>query len=111
MNRTEKRVKFFQEICKLVIKLKQDGIYVMPFSFFRTAEWQKILRQQGKSRTLNSKHLQWLAIDLVIVKNGEPVWERNAEYEYAGSLWKEQGHTWGGDWKGLNDIYHFEWKD
>jgi len=37
-----------------------------------------------------------------------PIWERCAEYEQLGAIWKQWGGRWGGDWKSLNDIYHFE---
>ncbi len=111
MTNTEKRVKFFQMIAELVLKCKNEGIELMPTCFNRTLEEQISLVKQGKSKTLKSKHLNWLAMDFVIIKNGNPVWERIPEYEKAGEIWEQLGGTWGGRWAKLNDIYHFEFKD
>ncbi len=84
---------------------------MMPICFYRTMEEQRILLRQGKSKTLASKHLRWLAIDLLLIKDGNPVWERTSEYNRAGHLWRTIDGIWGGDWKGLEDIYHFEFKE
>jgi len=109
VTRTEKRVKFFQHISTLISTLQNEGIHMMPFSFHRDFDTQLMLYKKGRTKTLRSKHLYWLAIDLVLVKDGKLVWRRCPEYERAGKIWKDMGHRWGGDWKRLNDIYHFEW--
>jgi len=108
MTKTMKRVKFFKDISLLITQLSNEGIEMMPFSFYRTKEEQMMRFKEGKSKTLHSKHCDWLAIDLVLVENGKLQWERNSKYERAGALARTLGLTWGGDWKDLNDIYHFE---
>jgi peptidoglycan L-alanyl-D-glutamate endopeptidase CwlK len=102
------RVKFFNDFCELMNDLKYRGVEFMVTCFHRTPEEQSRLVKEGKSLTLNSKHLEWLAIDVVLVKNGGLVWKRCEEYDLAGSLWEGMGHTWGGRWESLEDIYHFE---
>jgi len=111
MTQTEKRVKFFQDIALFITQLANEGIQFMPFSFYRSIEEQKALVKQGMSKTLNSKHLRWLAIDLVLIENGKPIWKRTSTYDRAGEIWKQLGHVWGGDFKELSDIYHFEFKE
>ena len=108
MASTEDRVKFFQDFADLISILKAEKIEMMPTCFYRTQSEQQTLYSQGKSQTLDSKHTQWLAIDLVLVRFGQLVWKADKAYDRAGEIWKSLGHTWGGDWESLHDIYHFE---
>ena len=108
MAKTDDRVKFFQEISALIIQLESEHLKFMPTCFFRTQAEQAVMFAQGKSKTLNSKHSEWLAIDLVLIKFGVLVWKDSPEYKKAGEFWKTMGHTWGGDWEEIHDIYHFE---
>ena len=108
MAKSDDRVKFFQEISALIIQLESEHLEFMPTSFFRTRAEEAIFYAQGKSKTLNSKHTEWLAIDLVLIKFGVLFWKEDPAYKKAGDLWKSMGHTWGGDWESLGDIYHFE---
>lgn len=62
--------------------------------------------------TLQSKHLEGLAIDLVPVRNGKLWWSApEAVWQEMGRIGKECGLTWGGDWKGSKDSPHFEYTD
>jgi len=108
MAKTDDRVKFFQEISTLIIQLESEHIEFMPTCFYRTQSEQAVLYAQGKSKTLNSKHTEWLAMDLALVNFGQLVWKESPAYKKAGELWKSMGHVWGGDWESLGDIYHFE---
>jgi len=108
MAKTEDRVRFFKDICDLIVELKGLGIDFMPTCFYRSPEDQKTLYNLGKSKTLNSAHQDWLAIDFVLVKNGKLIWNEDPGYQKAGEIWESMGHTWGGRWPSLNDIYHFE---
>jgi len=108
MAKTDDRVSFFQDICELIWHLKSEKIELMPTCFYRTREEQLTLYNQGKSKVLHSKHQDWLAIDFVLVRHGQLIWKDDAAYHRAGELWKGMGHTWGGDWESLGDIYHFE---
>jgi hypothetical protein len=109
MTNTEKRIDFFYKLCQLVIKLREKGINVMPFSFYRSQDEQKLKVIQGLSKTLNSKHCQWLACDLVIIKEGELIWSNDPDYKTLGEIAKELGLVWGGDFKFALDIYHVEY--
>lgn len=111
MTNTEKRADFFYRVCQLVINLKQIGITVAPVSFYRTPEQQQWLYQEGKSLTLNSKHVKWLAIDLAIVENGTFNWTDIEKYKTIGTEAKKLGLAWGGDFKKLNDMVHIEYPE
>lgn len=103
------RADFFRRVSFLVISLFNENIEVVPFSFLRTLEEQKRLFEEGKTKTLRSKHLEGLAIDFYVLKEDRPVWNRTEEYETLGKIAKSLGLIWGGDWKSLNDIYHVEY--
>ncbi len=105
---TNDRVKFFQEISELISHFKVAGVDFMATCFYRTQCEQAVLFAQGKSKTLQSKHTEWLAIDFVLVRYGQLIWKEDPEYKKMGEFWKSMGHTWGGDWESLGDIYHFE---
>lgn len=109
MNNIQKRIQFFKNICLLITQLSNEGISVIPFSFYRSPEEQVVLFQQGKSKVRFSKHQQWLAIDLVIVKDGKPVWNYIKEYDRIGEIAESLGLKWGGRWSNPKDIYHIEY--
>lgn len=108
MATTEERVDFFREICVLISVLHAEGIDLMPTCFYRSQAEQQVVFNQGKSKTLNSMHTEWAAMDFVLIKNNQLIWRHDLAYDRAGELWMGMGHTWGGRWESLNDIYHFE---
>lgn len=80
---------------------------------------QEQLVAQGKSKTLKSKHLQGLAVDVAPVEvydcehyslrvkevsfwSGHPSWKVLAE------LAEKWGVTWGGNWETFKDYPHLE---
>lgn len=83
---------------------------------FRTAEQQKIYVQTGRSKTMNSSHLNRLAIDLVLVKGGKVC--THEQIMPLGEFWESlhPKNRWGGSWRGLVqakkskfiDAPHFE---
>ena len=115
MTNTEKRIVFIRNFAELTRTAKAMGIEFIITASYRTKEQQYEMYINHKSQldgmNKRSKHQSWLAIDICIIKNGECIWTRTAEYNALGEAWKELGGIWGGDWKGLNDIYHFEYSD
>ena len=110
---TAKRIAFFQMACKLGDYAWLKNIRIMPTALYRTAEEQKRLFDEGKSKcdgTKNvSKHQRWRAVDIVIVDaDGECIWA-TPEYAVLGKFWESLGGTWGGSWAGFPDQYHFEY--
>ncbi len=111
LNKTKKRIDFFYDFSKLVIKARdKKGIEVLPHCYHRTSAEQKNLYEDGKSRTKHSRHQDWLAIDIVIVRDGELIWDgKDPDYEWLGQEWRKLGHRWGGDWRTFRDCVHFEY--
>ena len=62
------------------------------------------------SKTLNSKHSERLAIDFNFFIDGELIHD-HPFIDHLGEYWKRlrpDVNRWGGDFKSLNDPYHFE---
>ena len=79
----------------------------------RTVEQQREYVKQGKSRTMNSKHLTGKAVDLYpLTMNRKQVdWSRFEELaDLMFQVAKDQDTeiVWGGNWKMLVDKCHFE---
>ncbi|HJY63847.1 MAG TPA: M15 family metallopeptidase [Ignavibacteria bacterium] len=76
---------------------------------YRTAEQQKIYFDSGRSKTMNSMHLQRLAVDFNFFFNGELINDPKHLKKF-GDYWKllNTSNRWGGDFKTLSDPYHFE---
>ena len=90
----------------LFSKLK---IVIVVTEGLRDLETQKLYVKQGKSKTLNSKHLKNAnglsqAIDLAFEENGKINWNDLKYWKLAGKHFKEYfdklgvSATWGGDW-------------
>ena len=79
----------------------------------RTKEQQREYVRQGKSRTMNSKHLTGRAVDLYpLTMNRKQVdWSRFEELaDLMFQVASDQGTeiVWGGNWKTFVDKCHFE---
>jgi D-alanyl-D-alanine carboxypeptidase len=81
----------------------------------RDVETQKKYVAEGKSQTMNSKHLHGNAVDYYIVgPDGKANWDFEAYRplaEEAKRIAAEKGYDgfgWGGDWKTLKDGVHFQ---
>jgi len=103
------RSRFLFEIAKLLIFAEKEGIELICVDFDRTEEEQRKLVELGRSQIMNSKHLKWLAMDLVVVNgDGSLQWDADGRYQKLGEFWEGLGHIWGGRWSRLHDVYHFE---
>jgi peptidoglycan L-alanyl-D-glutamate endopeptidase CwlK len=99
------------KLLDLFFKFKDEcdrrGIKFIVTCTTRTLEEQKELVKQGKSRTLQSKHLDGKAFDIAILENGKVTWDFD-DYKEAGQIGKSVGLQWGGDFKDLPDGPHFQ---
>jgi peptidoglycan L-alanyl-D-glutamate endopeptidase CwlK len=106
---------FRSKVQVFLSELVRRRIFVAVLETWRSPERQAELVEQGKSQTLDSKHLHGLAIDIAPVREyvdgkvksiiwdtRHPVWK-----EIAASA-KELGLKWGGDWTDFRDYVHFE---
>lgn len=73
----------------------------------RELETQRRYVAEGKSHTMNSKHLDKLAADLVLFRDGEV--QSPEAYEALAQYWVTLGGVWGGSWQSFKDFPHFEW--
>ena len=80
----------------------------------KVTEWNRHLETQqrymaeGLTKTLNSLHLQNLAVDFALIKNGKFLNESEV-YDMMGEYWQSIGGRWGGEFTTLKDYYHFEY--
>lgn len=124
---SEKQAVFTYNISLLIQFAFKNG-YTLTFGeVYRTLEQQTIYFNTGRSKTMNSRHLQRLAVDFNIFKLGvlqfqNPV-TRQKEIQDAlvlGEYWisLNTDNVWGGDWdrdhntldETFKDPYHFEVK-
>lgn len=108
----------------LAFQEAMDGAEI-PFVFtstLRTQEEQDALYEQGRSKpgpivtwTRRSKHIEGIAFDIAIVKDGRATWNMKVDvngddipdYQQAGEIGESLGLTWGGRWK-TPDYPHFQ---
>ncbi|WAJ74592.1 M15 family metallopeptidase [Moraxella bovis] len=91
-----------------LVKVVKRAIEVTGVDFrvqegLRTKERQALLVKQGKSKTMNSRHLTGDAVDLVAIVDGQVSWDFNHYYTIAQAIAQastELGVSvrWGGAW-------------
>jgi peptidoglycan L-alanyl-D-glutamate endopeptidase CwlK len=95
-----------------------ESIKESPYDFGITEGRRDSARQQqlvkeGKSRTLNSRHLTGHAVDIAVFIDGKLTWDFDKYKSVAEHVKKIAASlsvpiVWGGDWRGLVDGPHFE---
>ena len=71
MTLSEKQQIFALNIAKLIIWANEQGYKITLGEALRTKEQQAIYVKLGKSKTMNSGHMNKLAVDLNLFKDGE----------------------------------------
>jgi peptidoglycan L-alanyl-D-glutamate endopeptidase CwlK len=92
-----------------LLKCKGAGLDFVVTCTTRTLDEQKALVEQGKSKTMNSKHLTGKAFDIVAIKDGKPTWKFEDYKRYADV--SPVDLVWGGSWKKFKDGCHFELRE
>jgi hypothetical protein len=108
---------FTRHIAELICYANSIGIELTFGEAYRTIEQQEIYVKQGKSKTMNSKHLKRLAVDFNFFINGKLVYDFH-KVKSLGEFWTslDSKNRWGGDWNkngvadGFLDTPHFERK-
>lgn len=119
MTNTAKRCRFLQLLALLIQKATLEGIEFIVWTFYRSPQDQNFLYQQGRTRPgkiitncdgqINqSNHQQWLAVDILVIRDGADLWTHEPEYDRLGEIWESLGGKWGGSFKSIDDIFHFE---
>lgn len=79
----------------------------------RSVERQKRLVAEGKSQTLNSRHISGYAVDVIAYPTPAGSWEWKY-YQQIAEAFKQASWElnipveWGGDWRTLKDGPHFQ---
>lgn len=79
----------------------------------RSVSEQRRLVAEGKSKTMNSRHLTGHAVDIFVVIDGKANWDfKNYRKvaDHVKKVAKRLGKSiqWGGDWKSFKDGPHFQ---
>ena len=94
---------------KLINFCFDQGWVITGGELFRTVEQQQIHIKAGRSKTMNSLHMKRCAVDLNFFKEGRLVWDKQ-QLAPIGAYWESLNpkNRWGGNFKSLVDVPHFE---
>lgn len=99
-------------------ELEKAGLRAVITSGTRTYAEQDVIFAQGRTRAGRivtnarggySNHNFGIAFDITLFKGATPVWE-SPWYRRIAPLAKALGFEWGGDWTGMKDEPHYQWK-
>ena len=108
--------KFRKKVEKLLSNAKKEGIELRVISAHRDCAEQNELYAQGRTKPGRivtnavcgkSAHNYRRSVDVVEFKNGKPLWE-NTRWVRIGQLGESLGLEWGGRWKSIKDMPHFQ---
>jgi hypothetical protein len=96
---------FSKDLAQLILQAYAYGYGVRMGEVQRTIDQQKIYVQQGKSKTMDSRHLKKCAADLHFTKDGVLCYP-----EELGRYWETLNplNSAGMFWKSFKDQPHFE---
>lgn len=105
-NLLNKQFRFSRFLGMLLDYIYTSGYECTMGETWRTPEQAKYNQEHGLGIS-NSLHLQRLAIDINLFKNGKLL-DRKEDYAVLGNFWKglDTENRWGGDFK-KSDPYHF----
>lgn len=103
MSIMESQVAFLKDVRKLLEKAEEAGYTVTAGEMYRTQEQQAIYMKMGRSKTMQSEHLNRRAIDLNIFLGGKLC--TRDQIKLLGDYWEGLSplNRWGGNWRGLVD--------
>lgn len=118
MSMVAEQASFLLDVARLIFRATELGFTVTAGELYRTPEQQEIYVKTGRSQTMNSLHLQRLAIDFNFFKDGKLIYDKTT-LAPLGEFWERQHplNSWGGNGVKLVDTPHFsrgvgkpEWK-
>lgn len=114
MSLVKQQAQFLIQVTQLLQKAYELNLIVTGCELYRTPEQQQIHIEQGRSKTMRSRHLQRCAIDLNFF-TGDADGGLHLTYDKAllqplGDFWErlDPANRWGGNWKSFKDTPHFE---
>jgi len=99
MTLREKQTIFAKLLGRLLCKATDLGTPVFILEMYRSIETQRVYISRGVSKTLNSKHIDGLAVDLVFLEDLKDDGKMNyspEKYKALGEYWESLGGRWGG---------------
>lgn len=97
-----------------LVKVVKEAIKLTNVDFgitegLRTKEKQEKLYREGKSKTMNSKHITGEAVDVLAYLDGHYSWALDSYYDIALAFKQAAKNVgvslrWGGCWKNLDEI-------
>ena len=108
MSLVAEQAAFLLDVAKLIHKATELGFVVTAGELFRTPEQQAIYVKTGRSKTMNSLHLQRRAVDLNFFVDGKLTYDK-ATLAPLGAFWESLHplNSWGGNGVKLVDAPHF----
>jgi peptidoglycan L-alanyl-D-glutamate endopeptidase CwlK len=105
----KEQAEFLLDLCRLISYATECGWQVTGGELWRTPEQQAEYVRTGRSKTLKSNHLRRLAIDLNFFKDGKLIYDKD-QLRLFGQFWEmlDARNRWGGNFKSLVDVPHFE---
>lgn len=102
---------FLLDVCRLITYATKLGFVVTAKELGRSVEQQEIYLKTGRSKTMDSQHLNNTAIDLYFFRNGKLTYDIKV-LGPIGDYWESlsKKNSWGGRWKSFKDVPHFERK-
>lgn len=100
---------------QFILNAQQKGIELRVVSGYRTFAEQNALYEQGRTTSGQivtnanggqSLHNYGLAVDVVQIIDGNPMWNYNLDNISA--IGKQLGFEWGGDWTSFKDYAHYQ---
>lgn len=109
MSLSREQAAFLLDVCKLINYATEQGWMITGGELYRTPEQQEIYLKTGRSKTMASNHLKRCAVDLNFFKDGQLIWDKN-QIAPLGAYWESlnEKNRWGGNFKSLVDVPHFE---
>lgn len=111
---SDKQWLFLKDVAKLITKAEQLGYKVTGGELYRPLFTQEHYIKTGRSKTMNSKHLSRLAIDLnFFIRDEKGKWKLTWSVDKIkplGNYWEslDKKNSWGGSWNSFKDVPHFE---
>lgn len=108
MSNVAEQASFLLDVGKLVQKATELGFVVTAGELYRSPEQQQIYVKTGRSRTMNSLHIQRRAVDLNFFLNGKLCYDK-ATLAPLGAYWESLHplNSWGGNGVKLVDVPHW----
>ncbi len=108
MSNVAEQAAFLLDVTRLINRATELGFVVTAGELYRTPEQQEIYVKTGRSRTMNSLHLQRRAVDLNFFLNGKLTYDKTV-LAPLGAYWESLHpfNSWGGNGVKLVDTPHF----